>query len=394
MIARKILWLPVATAIVFCATCAPVKGPDPEAEISTAESKGPPPEPLAIMPKAAPKGPKYRIESAIQNVRSRDLTTSTGFWTVFHGILGLGPGLTLRDPETGKKVNALDFIAQGSEMRGMEIRPTKYGLDVEWGRFPGISQGHQDQFIAEVGPEWGMPADRKFVLFGKEYTTMDFVHHSQMRASLTKNQELSWAIVLISSYKGLDLSWTNMYGEKLTLEDMIRYELEASVDQAPCGGTHRLFGLAWVYNMHVRNGGKVDGLWKDIAEHTAKYRDLAKKYQNADGSFSTNWFRTTGEASDKNARISTSGHTLEWLSLALSDAEIKQPWVENAASAVAVHILDLQDQPIDGGALYHAVHGLQMYYARVYGRSPVISPGLHMMLPAPSSTIAKKATAE
>ena len=31
--------------------------------------------------------------------------------------------------------------------------------------------------------------------------------------------------------------------------------------------------------------------------------------------------------------------------------------------------------------MYHAVHGLQMYYARVYGRTTVISPELHMALP-------------
>jgi hypothetical protein len=171
-----------------------------------------------------------------------------------------------------------------------------------------------------------------------------------------------------------------MYGEEVTLEDLIRYELDGSVDQAPCGGTHRLFGLTWVYHMHLQQGGKVEGMWKEIADKLAKHRDLAKKYQNGDGSLSTNWFRGPGNASDKNARISTSGHTLEWLALYLSDKEIKEPWVENAASAVALTILDLQDQPIDGGALYHAVHGLQMYSARVYGRTPALSPELHMIL--------------
>lgn len=29
--------------------------------------------------------------------------------------------------------------------------------------------------------------------------------------------------------------------------------------------------------------------------------------------------------------------------------------------------MDIQDQPMEGGTLYHAVHGLIIYYARVYG---------------------------
>ena len=29
--------------------------------------------------------------------------------------------------------------------------------------------------------------------------------------------------------------------------------------------------------------------------------------------------------------------------------------------------LDIQNAPMEGGTLYHAVHGLLLYYARVYG---------------------------
>jgi hypothetical protein len=395
MAVKKLLWLPMGAAAILCATCAPVEPRDaPEVtEAKTTKPEGPPPEPVTIMPKPAPTGPQYRIESAIQNVRDRDLRTTTGFWTVFHGILGLGPSLTLRDVDTGKKVNALKWITDGKDLNGIDIRPTKYGLDVNFGQFPGFvqgaSQGHQDQFIAEVGPEWGMTADHQFTVAGKDYTMMDFANHAQMRASLTKNQELSWTVIMVATYKGLDSQWTNMYGEELTLEDLVRYEVEASVENAACGGTHRLFGLTWVYHLHLQKGGKVEGVWKDVADRITKYRDLAKKYQNADGSLSTNWFKGTGDAVDKDARISTTGHTLEWLALALTDREIKQPWVENAANAVALTILDLQDQAIDGGALYHAVHGLQMYYARVYGRTSVISPELHIVLPPQQTASAK-----
>jgi hypothetical protein len=163
------------------------------------------------------------------------------------------------------------------------------------------------------------------------------------------------------------VAWTNSAGEKLRFEDLVRYELDASIDEAACGGTHRLFGLSWAYHLHLRKGGKTEGVWQEVAERTAKYRDMARRWQNPDGCFSTEFFRGPGNAADKQLRINTTGHTLEWLALALSDEEVRQPWVQNAASALALTILDLQNSPIEGGSLYHATHGLLLYHARVRG---------------------------
>src|SRR5262245_38287085 len=96
-----------------CTTCAPVDPPTQKAD--AAIETGPPPqtEVLPQVPTPAPAGPKHRIEAAIQNVRDRDLLLSNGFWTVFHGILGLGPTITLRNPDTGEKVNAVDYLCDG-----------------------------------------------------------------------------------------------------------------------------------------------------------------------------------------------------------------------------------------------------------------------------------------
>jgi hypothetical protein len=78
------------------------------------------------------------------------------------------------------------------------------------------------------------------------------------------------------------------------------------------------------------------------------------------------FFKGPGNAEDKQRRINTTGHTLEWLALALPDDQLQEAWVQNAASALSLMILDLQSDPIEGGSLYHAVHGLLLYYARVY----------------------------
>lgn len=363
--------------IVVGVTCAPVERGTSNKDVAEPAAVVPPVDAEPLPPPAA-SGPRERIEAAIQNVRDRDLLTNNGFWTVFHGILGLGPTVTLRNPESGEKVNALEYIRNGGEMRGLQFNPTKWGLDVQMGPLS-VGQGHQDQYIAEM-IEWGMTPEKTFVVYGKEYTFQDFINHARMRTRTTQTQELSWAIIVIAENYGTDYSWTNGYGEKLHFNDVVRYELDASVEQAPCGGTHRLFGLCWAYHLHLRNGGKKEGVWNDVIDKTIKYRDLAKRYQNGDGSLSTNWFKEPGKSPDKTAIITTTGHTLEWLALALPDDQLKEQWVQDAANALAITILDMQGVPVEGGALYHAVHGLIMYHHRIWG-STTGGPAPVMVLP-------------
>src|SRR5688572_2215253 len=71
-----------------------------------------------------PAGLKARIDATVEHVKSRDLLTTHGFWTIFHGILGNGLDTTLLDTSTGKKVNAIEFIRNGGPLRGMQFNPS------------------------------------------------------------------------------------------------------------------------------------------------------------------------------------------------------------------------------------------------------------------------------
>lgn len=362
---RWLVWLATLIAMtLLCVTCAPVTTSPTNTTTATTTPTGPTVEVRG--------GLEQRILLAIDQVRKRDLQTDNGFWTIFHGILGLGPSITLKKPDSEERVPALEYVAGGGEVRGMRFIPTQHGLDVETNAAEMfVSQGHQDQFVAEMA-QWGIRADTKFRVHGKDYTFMDFVRHSQMRARVTANQELSWTILIVGHYLGTDISWTNAYGEKLHFEDLVRYELAQPMKPPPpvaCGGTHRLFGLSWVYHLHLTKGGRKTGVWKDVADFLDRHKELAKKYQSSDGSLSTDFFQKHGTSTDMQQRIYSTGHTFEWLALALTDAELRQPWVENAANALAMMFLEIRQSPMDGGALYHAVHGLLIYYARVYDRS-------------------------
>jgi hypothetical protein len=360
-----------ALAAALCASCAPVDTTPPKGADGGKAGK----------PFVAPKGLQQRIDLAVKQVRRRELRADHGFWTVFHAILGLGPKtVELTTPE-GKRVNAIDYIAGGGQVDGMIFRPTRFGVDViNAGAGPDgvmfLSQGHQDQFIAEM-IQWGLPKETKFRVEGKDYTFADFINHCKMRVRVKKRarekdfrpQELSWAIVVLASHldKGTRDSWVNGHGEKLHFEDLMEEEVQAEVENAACGGTHRLFGLTWAYHLHLKGGGKTEGVWKAVAEKLEVYKAKAKALRNRrDGSFSTNFFVGEQDLPDTGKRINTTGHTLEWLALAMTEDELRAPWVEDAANALTKMIFDTWEKDMDGASLYHAVHGLLIYYDRLY----------------------------
>lgn len=53
--------------------------------------------------------------------------------------------------------------------------------------------------------------------------------------------------------------------------------------------------------------------------------------------------------------------------MSLSHDELQEPWMQNAANALSMMFLETQSVPIESGALYHAAHGLILYYERIYG---------------------------
>src|SRR5207249_2763857 len=201
------------------------------------------------------------------------------------------------------------------------------------------------------------------------FTFRDFCNHSKMRASVKAKDpkpELTWAIIVIGQYFGEGelqgnlytrnakreieyQPWENERGEKLNYEDIVRYEVNEPITEpgVACGGTHRLFGLSWAYHLHLRRGGKTTGVWSDIADKVEEYKKLARKYQNADGSFSSNYFSGGGEAKQADPRIATTGHILEWLALALTDDELKKDWVENAVRAQCMMVFDAKGSPVE-----------------------------------------------
>jgi hypothetical protein len=120
-------------------------------------------------------------------------------------------------------------------------------------------------------------------------------------------------------------------------------------------------------NHRLAEGGALTGGWKMADEFIRKSADIARKYQNPNGSFSSNYFMRPGMSDDLANALSTTGHTLEFLTYALTDEEIRQPWVQRAVERLCEMFEATKDYPLECGGLYHSVHGLAIYRERLFG---------------------------
>jgi hypothetical protein len=49
---------------------------------------------------------------------------------------------------------------------------------------------------------------------------------------------------------------------------------------------------------------------------------------------------------------------------------IRAEWMERAVNRLALMFFEIQNQSMEGGTMYHAAHGLRIYYERRFGEGP------------------------
>src|SRR5690606_15818795 len=70
---------------------------------------------------------------------------------------------------------------------------------------------------------------------------------------------------------------------------------------------------------------------------------------------------------DAALRLNTTGHQLEFLTLATSDAQLREPWIRRAVVELCNLLDQTREMPVECGGLYHAIHGLELYRLRMFG---------------------------
>ena len=146
-------------------------------------------------------------------------------------------------------------------------------------------------------------------------------------------------------------------------------EIEQPIRGAPCGGTHRLFGLSYACQRRLRATGTLDGHYARADHFVRDYQRFAlTKLQNPDGSFSTEWFKYPADREDDvDRKVQTTGHILEWLVGSLEQDQLYQSRVVSAVEFLSAALLREPSREWKLGPLGHALHALTIYQERVWG---------------------------
>ena len=112
------------------------------------------------------------------------------------------------------------------------------------------------------------------------------------------------------------------------------------------------------------------GQWWRAQRFVDDYHAYTFKLQNADGSFSTSWFRGPGNSGGSPRKLNTTGHTLEWLIVSLPREQLTDPHVVNAVDFLAELMWQQRGQSWEIGPEGHAPRALALYDEYVFGGRP------------------------
>ena len=206
----------------------------------------------------------------------------------------------------------------------------------------------------------GVALDRTVVADGgRTFLVGDMLAASQR--NFHERQELGWTLVALSTYLEPGATWSTRKSRQYRLEDLVALAVRRDPRNETEGGFHHLYGVAFALRNHTTRGGKIDGSWAEAVTYLDEYVQLTKAWQQKDGALSGGVFGRDVEPRDPSHLVSTTGHALEWLSLAMSPEELRAPWVGRAVA----RLCDVMDGHAVGdlsdGGLYHAVHALRLY---------------------------------
>lgn len=320
---------------------------------------------------------RSRLDAVIEfSKNGRHLNTRDhAAWQVVHGALEFGREFQIE--HDGKLVGAIDYLLAGGKLKGWDLRKGDHGVIAVEEPGSKTGQGHPDQWLGYLS-QCGLKPDDKLTVGGQDFTVNDLITQAQW--DLRNGMEATWTLMAFSTYLPMNSKWKAKDGSEWTIERIV--EMEAGVDTTTraCGGTHCLYGLACALNRYKKEGGDLSKEpWKSLDHRIYGYEDpqtkkhvdglidKARKFQQPDGSLSTQFFERPGSTANLEQRIHSTGHTFEFLCVVLSDEQLKEPWVTKAALSLIDMLERTQEFAVECGALYHAVHGLDLYRARRFG---------------------------
>lgn len=286
-------------------------------------------------------------------------------WGIMHVMITYGVDTEII--AGNRRVNAIGYLCFNGPCRGMRLMHVENGkLRAKIG--VGV-QGHPGQFLSMLAQS-RVRTDYPIKVDGRDFTVADLIEAEKDTCRV--KTELTFKLIAMSHYLKHDATWKNDLGEEWSIQKLIKEELAQPVVGAACGGTHRMTGHSYAVNKFKKTGLPFEAQWLRDQKFVDAYHDYIFKLQNADGSFSSNWFAGRGDWGDDKRVVETTGHMLEWLVASLPKEQLDDPRVVKAVSRLTDAFMDGRKNRVQYpvGPRGHGLHALAMYNERRFGDAP------------------------
>ena len=314
--------------------------------------------------RSVPTSLESRIDKVIEKAHARPLRSDANTpWVVMHAVVAFEDDLEVFDVESGGKLNAIDYLTHHAKFEDKMIYQDVMGVPTLKTRGKGdksfLVQDHVDQFLFAYA-DAGVKLDREIVSrTGRKFTVQDKLNFA--KKGFREDQELGWTLVAVSTYVPFDEEWKADTGKKYRVEDVMRLAIQRDPRRETEGGPHHLYGVAYALGKYLDQGGELVGVWKDAKKYLDKYVAITKEYQQKDGAFSAAVFFRSARPRTPRQVISSTGHALEWMSVALSPNDLRQDWVLKAVDRLVIDMEKFPTEVFSDGGLYHAAHALRRF---------------------------------
>jgi hypothetical protein len=224
----------------------------------------------------------------------------------------------------------------GDEYRKALLVPTDLGVMVRVSGKDETATAHRDSLLSAAASA-GLPLDTVMHTTEGSATLRDVLRRSIAVFSL-EGGEIDWTAQAYALYfpEG-QTSWVNRFGQSHSFDDLAEHLMSLPRGEGTCYGTHHLYALAVILNVHDRVSRVSDSAATAVREYLRRTSEHLTKYQHPEGSWGGGWeeekrpelvqpMKTLG------GRLRATGHHLEWIALVPRELGPDEPVVQKALS--------------------------------------------------------------
>lgn len=281
-------------------------------------------------------------------------------WELIHAAIGLGLDTDVAEGNGGM-IRLSEYFSRGTYLaesiwdargRRLHARRSSYSREAEY---------HANQFLAYFAM-LDVPLDFPLHAGDRVLAVSDLLETA--RVECDPHGTNAYTLLALAAYGSFDDGWQNEFGQACSVKDLLASEIAVPErTRLACGGTHSLYAIAFTADKFRDELGREPALRHDVAAVLQSEIARCRESQGADGSLKPNLIGVDDKDSTE-WRVYATGHSLEWLLLAISDTEAESAMVHRAAAYLVGAIRNQGAGSFSASPLYHALHALRAFASR------------------------------